>query len=273
MNEPFKPGTKQYLFIESWMEANPMLIAGFTTKNGGHGSGNFESLNLGFHVNDKLEDVIANREIVGDNLSFPLNCWIGAEQTHEVRTVKVNSQDIGKGSADYSSSLKATDGLYTEEPGILLTLCFADCVPLYFYSSSSRHIGVAHAGWKGTVNGIAAEMIEKWQAEGVAARDIHAVIGPSICTDCYIVDDRVIQFVENRLEEMDEKPYNRISEGQYQLDLKRLNELILQKAGVPPGQIQVSRFCTSCDSDMFFSHRRDSGITGRMMSFIGWKED
>ncbi|RFU63192.1 peptidoglycan editing factor PgeF [Peribacillus saganii] len=273
MNEPFVKESKQLLLIEPWMDSNPLLTAGFTTKNGGHGKGHFESLNLGFHVNDILEDVISNRETVAGNLSFPLSCWTGAEQTHEVKVVKVTSKEKGMGSRDYSSSLKGTDGLYTEKSGILLTLCFADCVPLYFYSSSSRHIGVAHAGWKGTVNGIAAEMVEKWQAEGIHADDIHAVIGPSICGDCYVVDDRVIQFVEIRLEEMDKKPYNRIREGQYQLDLKKLNELILQKAGVPPAQIQVSRFCTSCNSDLFFSHRKDSGKTGRMMSFIGWKED
>jgi polyphenol oxidase len=75
------------------------------------------------------------------------------------------------------------------------------------------------------------------------------------------------------LVDIDEKPYNLISEGQYQLDLKQLNALILQKSGIPNSQIDVTSYCTSCDHELFFSHRRDNGKTGRLMSFIGWKED
>jgi copper oxidase (laccase) domain-containing protein len=79
--------------------------------------------------------------------------------------------------------------------------------------------------------------------------------------------------VQKLLEEYDEKPYNLISEGQYQLDLKHLNAIILEKSGVPKHQIDISTYCTSCHDDLFYSHRRDKGRTGRLMSFIGWKEE
>ncbi|MFY0801708.1 peptidoglycan editing factor PgeF [Peribacillus frigoritolerans] len=273
MKEPFVSIKDQYMLIDSWRQKNLQLVAGFTTKNGGVSTGEFQTLNTGFHVGDKLGDVQGNRRIIADKLMYPLNEWIGAEQTHETNIHQVTSRDCGRGAADYDSAFKATDGFYTKDPNVLLTLCYADCVPLYFLAPAHGMIGVAHAGWKGTVNGIARKMVEAWLNEGIKASEIFAVIGPSICSKCYVVDDYVMDLVQNLLVDIDEKPYNLISEGQYQLDLKQLNALILQKSGIPNSQIDVTSYCTSCDHELFFSHRRDNGKTGRLMSFIGWKED
>lgn len=273
MIEPFKLVEQQYLEMGLWKDYDSRLVVGFTTKNGGTSQTDFTSLNIGFHVQDSLADVIENRTILSKKLNFPLNCWVGAEQTHETNITKVTHTDAGKGAIDYQSSIKATDGIYTSENNLLLTLCYADCVPIYFYAPKHKVIGMAHAGWKGTVHEIASKMIGVWREEGVPSTDIHVVIGPAICEKCYIVDDKVITYVENILEEYDEKPYNLINEGQYQLDLKALNSLLLHKAGVPKEQIHVSTWCTSCHSHLFYSHRRDKGKTGRLMSYIGWKED
>ncbi|AOH54207.1 laccase [Peribacillus muralis] len=273
MKEPFVLIDDQYMLIDSWRQKNLQLVAGFTTKNGGVSSGDFQSLNTGFHVGDRLEDVQGNRGILAEKLSFSLDGWIGAEQTHETQILQVTSLDGGRGSTDYISAFKATDGFYSKDRNVLLTMCYADCVPLYFLAPAHGMIGVAHAGWKGSVNGIARKMVEAWLREGIKEAEIFAVIGPSICSKCYVVDDKVIDLVQNLLEDNDEKPYNLISEGQYQLDLKQLNGLVLQKAGIPISQIDMTSYCTSCDHDLFFSHRRDNGKTGRLMSFIGWKED
>lgn len=273
MKEPFSKTEDQYMLLESWGSSNLQLVAGFSTKNGGIGTDCYASLNIGFHVGDKLETVQHNKRILSEKLSFPLSAWVGAEQTHQTHIHRVTSVDKGKGALEYESGLKATDGMYTKEKGILLTLCYADCVPLYFLAPSHGMIGVAHAGWKGTVHGIASKMVEAWKMEGVDPAEIHAVIGPSICSKCYVVDNKVIDLVRNMLEENDEKPYNLISEGQYQLDLKQVNSLVLEKAGIPKSQIETTSFCTSCNEELFFSHRRDGGKTGRMMSFIGWKEE
>ena len=181
--------------------------------------------------------------------------------------------DAGIGAKEYETSFKKTDGFYTSDKNILLTLMYADCVPIFFYAPTSGFIGVAHAGWKGTVGEIAPKMVSALQSEGVPLNEILVVIGPSICQNCYVVDDKVIDNVQKLLEEYDEKPYNLISEGQYQLDLKQLNMLLLEKAGIPKSHIEISTYCTSCHDDIFFSHRRDKGHTGRLMSFIGWKED
>ncbi|MBM7692349.1 YfiH family protein [Peribacillus deserti] len=273
MAEPFSLINERFYRADFFQQTSPGFTAGFTTKNGGVSEQEFKTLNTGFHVGDRTDHVVKNRGLLAGSLSFGIDQWAGAEQTHETAIVKVKTSDRGKGGEAYETSFKATDGLYTDQKGILLTLCFADCVPLYFAAPDRGMIGIAHAGWKGTVDGIGEKMIRIWEEEGIQASDIFAAIGPSICKDCYIVDDRVINFAKNRLEEVDKKPYNLIKEGQYTLDLRELNALILQKAGVPLENIRVSSLCTSCQNQHFFSHRNDHGKTGRMLGFIGWKED
>ena len=268
MSEIFVKNAKQYYSISSWEKSNDMLVAGFTTKNGGCSQMPFSSLNMGYHVADEEYCVTRNRQLLAESINFPLDYWVGAEQTHRSNIVKITMEDQGRGASDYHSAFKDTDGFYTNETNILLTLCFADCVPIYFYAPSFGYIGMVHAGWKGTVAKIASAMIERWQSEGISPKDIHVVIGPSICGECYIVDDRIIDQVKHICGE--EGPYQEISEGQYQLDLKQLNKWIIQQTGVE--NIEVSSLCTSCQKDEFFSHRRDHGNTGRLMSFIGWKE-
>ena len=120
---------------------------------------------------------------------------------------------------------------------------------------------------------IGAKMIMLWEKDGIPPEDVFTVIGPAICATCYVVDERVIAQVEK----LPVSPfYQIVSENQYALDLKALNRALLQQAGVPEKQILVSRYCTSCNPDLFFSHRRDAkmtGTTGRMLAFIGIKED
>jgi polyphenol oxidase len=270
--EPFLKKDKTAYFIHEWTKQFPNLVAGFTTKHGGVSKEQFGTLNFGFHVGDEPEDVCQNRKVLAGILDFPVNQWVGAEQIHQTAIQKVSREDCGKGSLTYDNSVKKTDGFYTNESGVLLTLCYADCVPLYFIDPKTRIIGTAHAGWKGTVAGIGAEMVSHMESEGAKSSDILAVIGPSICEKCYIVDEPVISQVQNRLEAIGKKPYNRIRENQFYLDLKELNKLILIDAGIRNEHISITNLCTNCNHEEFFSHRKDSGKTGRMISFMGWKE-
>lgn len=269
--EPFVLKEKEYFFLPDWVRSYPDLTVGFTTKNGGQSHEEFESLNMGFHVHDSKMTVSANRQILANKLDFPIDHWVGAQQTHEMNIKKLTKHERGMGANDYETAFKHTDGFFTFERGILLTLCYADCVPLYFLHPESGAVGMAHAGWKGTVGGIAEKMIQNFQSAGIRADEILVAIGPSICENCYIVDDYVINLIQNRLEGVERKPYNEISPHQFQLDLKECNKQILLQAGVKLENILVTNLCTSCDQK-FYSHRRDQGRTGRMISFIGWKE-
>ena len=271
--EPFLLEENEYFTIKSWCKDYSNLAAGFTTKNGGASIGHHKGLNMAYHVNDSNEKVTANRRIVANKLAFPLTNWVGSEQTHKNFIWEVKKEDAGKGACDYESALPDTDGLFTMEEGILLTLCYADCVPLYFIHEKTKAIGIAHAGWQGTVKGIAKEMVEVFKSHGIDPSEMEVAIGPSITDKQYIVDGRVIDRVEDVLDNEDDKPYVLVSPNQYSLSLQKLNKQLLIKAGIQEKKILVTSLCTSEQESYFYSHRRDKGKTGRMMSFIGWRED
>lgn len=273
-NEPFTRDRETFLRLNSLSSLQPSIAAGFTVKEGGVSKPPFASLNMGLHVNDAPSDVVLNRISCADELEIPLANWVYADQVHGSRIVKAEAEDRGKGAYKYAEALPETDGLYTKRTDLVLALAFADCVPIFFYEASSGLVGIAHAGWKGSVLDIGGAMIRRWvESEGAAIERIHAVIGPSIGSCCYKVDDRVISEVDKLVENNEELPYKESEPGQYSLDLKKLNTSLLIKAGLNKENIAVSNLCTSCEKDLFFSHRRDHGKTGRMIGFIGRKEE
>ncbi len=273
--DPFQQKSPYAMMIHDWTNmpcSGKELLAGFTTKNGGFSLSPYQSLNTGLHVGDDASSVQLNRQVIADATAVPLSDWVFADQTHEDRIKKVTKEQRGKGSLHYHEALPGTDGLYTSKPNIILALCFADCVPLYFLAPQHGLIGTAHAGWKGTVKQIGAKMIDLWvNQEGAKTDQIQVVIGPSIGSCCYIVDDVVLNQVK-QLPFLTEDVYSEISQGQYKLDLKTLNKNVLLHAGMKEENIHVTSMCTSCNDQLFFSHRRDQGKTGRMMSFVGFKE-
>jgi polyphenol oxidase len=270
MPEIFHQDGEELLMLTEWQN----VLAGFTTKQGGFSQQPFATFNLGLHVGDVQPAVVRNRQKLSELLQIPLARWICCEQTHDSHIAKITKQDAGKGAVDMETALAQTDGLYTNEAELLLALCFADCVPLYFAAPNYGLVGVAHAGWKGTVKNIAGKMVRLWcEREHIPLQEIMVAIGPAIGSCCYIVDDRVLNAAQNALGEKRDLPYREVSLGQYALDLKELNRLLLIKEGVLASNIQVSDYCTSCAEDLFFSHRRDNGQTGRMMAFIVRKEE
>ncbi|MGG3451406.1 peptidoglycan editing factor PgeF [Domibacillus aminovorans] len=271
MTEPFKKSIDGLYCIERWEKEFPGLIAGFTSKN--EGSGIFNKLNTAFHVHDDPSAVRQNRIRIGEKTGIPVRQWVGCEQTHSTHIEQVTKEDSGRGALDYDSALSSTDGLYTNDLGILLTLCYADCVPLYFCDRSSKRIGTAHAGWKGSVGGIGSAMIKKWEKQGSRLEDIEVVIGPSICGNCYKVGKMVTDEAEKWYSRYETRSFLPVSDepDTFYFSLQNFNKDIFLKSGVLEENIYMTHLCTSCSPD-FFSYRRDGGHTGRMMSYIGWKE-
>ncbi|MFB1081188.1 peptidoglycan editing factor PgeF [Jeotgalibacillus sp. JSM ZJ347] len=260
-------------FLESplWNTKFPGLTAIFTTKNGGVSKGYFSSLNTGLHVNDQRNDVIENRKNVARNSGWDLNKWIFADQVHGTRVVQVTSRHAGMGAEHYSGAVKQADGLWTFDRGLGLSLGFADCVPVYFAEPETGYAGVAHAGWKGSVGNIVGEMVRQAAFAGVCPEKIHAMIGPSIGECCYQVDNRVIEQIPHEVSGS-AGIFEMTEENQYKLNLQELNKQLLILSGVKEQNIEMSGMCTSCHKDLFFSHRRDNGKTGRMSAVIGWRE-
>lgn len=255
------------LFVDKWMGIFPSLKVGFTTKNGGVSKGYFATNNLGLHVSDDYEDVVKNRNILSKNLAVPLEDWIAGEQVHRSNIQIVDVKDAGKGSTSIDSSLKEIDGLITKSRGVLCTAFFADCVPLYFFDPVTGYIGIAHAGWKGSVGKIAKEMVRNFAELGVQLENLLVAVGPCISKENYEVDEFVKEQIQ---EEYRNKVLTPLGNKHYLLDLKQLNVEILVQSGVFRSNIDITNYCTFRDNELFFSHRRDNGKTGRMLGFIGY---
>lgn len=271
--EPYRlqeGGDAGLLLLQPWL-AEEGLTAGFTTRHAN---------NTALHVGDDPAKVVAAREAIASKLGFPFEAWTCAEQVHG-NEAKVVTRDIaGSGRFDRESAIQHADALVTNEPDVLLAMFFADCVPLYFYDPVTRSLGLAHAGWKGTVADVAARTVEKMgKAFGAKPADIRAAIGPSIGGCCYEVDEAVLKHVRPLLADLPDVQVsdgsNRVvtpsREGRARLDLKQLNRHLMIKAGILPSRIEMTSWCTGCRTDVFFSHRMENGNAGRMTSWIGMK--
>uniref|UniRef100_A0A1S2M9Z0 Purine nucleoside phosphorylase n=1 Tax=Anaerobacillus isosaccharinicus TaxID=1532552 RepID=A0A1S2M9Z0_9BACI len=269
MNETFVLRNNVYMSVEPFKQMNDRLLVGFTTRKDGYSMEPYSSLNLGLHVHDNDEEVIANREKLANELQIALANWVFSEQVHGSNIKKVSKKDCGAGTHELTNAILDTDGLYTNDKNVLLASLYADCVPLYFYSPTYNIVGLAHAGWKGTVGGIGPKMVQRWtEDEQIPLEAIYVAIGPSISKEKYEVDDFVISKVKDVVTNHHHLLYEEVKPNKYLLDLKELNKQLLIRVGIKEEHIFVSNYCTYKESDLFFSYRREQQ-TGRMMSFIG----
>lgn len=217
--------------------------------------------NLALHVGGEPSQVIARRIQLADSLGFPLKNWVCADQVHQTKIAQVTACHKGRGADNLETALAETDGLITNETGILLACFFADCVPLFFLVPERRIVGVGHAGWRGAAGQIAARMVESLvKIYELDPSQIHAAVGPSIGKCCYQVGSQVArQFSESVIEQR---------ENGYYLDLKQANCLQLEASGIKPDRIHCSSICTCC-GEQFFSYRRSGIEAGRMAAVIG----
>ncbi|WP_134684568.1 peptidoglycan editing factor PgeF [Brevibacillus migulae] len=260
------------LILDTWEQQFPGLVAGFTLRTGGQSDAPFASQNMGLHVGDDPQRVTENRRLLCERINMPFDVWTCADQVHGKNVQQITRHHAGAGKDRLDDCIQATDGLHTEEHGILLASFYADCVPLYFFDPKSGAIGLAHAGWKGTVARIAKEMIEAFAKRyDSKAEELLVAIGPAIGGCCYEVDDRIIDQVKQTALSWMES-VTPLASGKYLLDLPKLNRLVMTECGVPEEHIVSTDLCTSCHTDLFFSHRKEGGKTGRMASFIGWRK-
>lgn len=225
------------------------------TRQGGISPEPWTSLNLSISVGDDPQRVAENRihafNALGRNPASVHDVWL----VHGVDVVHADAPrplDVPPVKADI---------LFTNNPDVSLFMRFADCVPLLFHDPTKHVIGIAHAGWMGTVKGVAEVAVKAMQEKyGSDPEDIVAGIGPSIGADHYEVGEEVAaQFREKYGDESEKILETR--DGKIYLDLWTANALQLQKSGVE--QIQISGLCTACQLDDWYSHRAEKGRTGR----------
>lgn len=257
----------------------PFIRHGFSTRLGGVSKGIFESMNLGSESSvyqDEPDNIRTNYERIADAIGVDPHSIVVSKQVHKTNIRHVTEADLGKGlyiPRDYDE----IDGLITNRPGITLVTKYADCVPLFFVDTKNKAIGLTHSGWRGTVSKIGKLTVEELQRQyGSEPEDIIAVIGPSICSDCYEVGAEVAQAFRDAFSENGYNMNTILREkdnGKYQLNLWEANRGILKEAGLREEHIHVSGVCTSCHSDWLFSHRKTSGKRGSLAAFLAIKEE
>lgn len=246
----------------------PFIRHGFSTRLGGVSKDHLSTLNFDFSREDH-SNVHKNYELICGSIGLNKSDLVLSQQVHKTNIRVVSSKDKGKGimkERDY----KEIDGLISNVPGVPLVTFYADCVPLYFVDTKNHAIGLSHSGWRGTVMKMGEVTIEKMrESYGTNSKDIVAVIGPSICKDCYEVSKDVAEaFYKVFKKEQVRDILEETKEGKYQLDLWKANYHILLSAGVKEDNIHISGVCTSCNWDLFYSHRASKGQRGSLAAFL-----
>lgn len=244
------------------------VTAVFSSRIGGFSSGAYESLNLALHTEDDSDVVVNNRKIFCKNIGLDHKKLVAGEQVHGDKVYVVKDKDKGRGATSFSNCISGVDALITNKKGVPLISFYADCVPLFILDLKKEVIGLAHAGWKGTLLKIGNKTITRMNEYfGTLPGDCWVGIGPSISRDNYEVDDKVVNKFKRIFSDWRKLVVCK-DNGYYNLDLKLSNYLLFRDIGVPEEQIIVSDYCTFKDKDLFYSYRRDNGKTGRMASII-----
>ncbi len=255
------------------LEQTGMVKHCFTTRLGGVSEGIFESLNLSFSRGDQRAAVEENFQRVAQALGTEYGNFVFTDQTHTVNVRRVGIEDAGKG-LTRARGYSDVDGLITNEPGLVLSTFYADCVPLYFIDTKKRAIGLSHSGWRGTVRRMGRVTLETMRREfGTLPEDVICAIGPSICQDCYEVSEDVAEEFIREFSSHSEEILENKGNGKYQLDLWRANEMILLEAGIKPEHLSVTDLCTCCNDKILFSHRASQGKRGNLGAFLCLKPE
>jgi YfiH family protein len=300
------PNGVEWLAVPSWGKMG-WLWHGFSTRRGGLSRAYCADeapgdLNLGFTDGDKRETVVRNRRLLAEAVSGSAETpLVTVRQIHSNLVVHCGAAQAGReqswrigvsGERSLSQERKG-DGLMTDEPGLLLGIQTADCIPVLLADRKRRAVAAFHAGWRGTEKRIVESGVGRMRLEfGSRPEDLVAAIGPGVGPCCYAVGEEVLSSFESQFayarelfhEVYDSDPvrsrypmlfltqrapgHSPIGPSLH-LDLVEANRRQLLAAGLKPKAIHLVGGCTSCQRELFFSHRASQGHAGRMMSVIG----
>lgn len=243
----------------------PGVKHGFTARTGGVSTGELSSLNLSFGKRDSAANVRENflRLCRAEGLVYGELAVVNF--VHGNNVIAVDRSFCGRGFD--GPLLPPCDGFVTDDPGITLVTDHADCGCIFIYDPKKRAVGIAHAGWKGTLGRIGGKLAALLTDEyGSDPHDMIASTGPCICAACYEVDEELAQRFEKEFG-TDACAYPG-RPGKAQLDIEAAAAIQLTDAGLRPENITLMEKCTFEDPERFFSHRRQKGTTGDMAGFI-----
>lgn len=232
----------------------PQVAAAQSTRLGGVSPAPFARLNLGKSTADLAENVAENRRRFCDALGFQPEKLAMVGQVHGSEIFHAHEPGLTVG----------FDAVMTDTAGLLVAISAADCTPILIFDKKNGAVAAVHAGWRGTVAGIVNQTLAQMQAVfGSRASDCFAFVGVCISEKNFEVGEEVAAHFSDEHRRWD------AVRGKFFVNLKSANRAQLLDFGVPSAQIEVSDFCTVERNDLFFSHRKDGGTTGRMLAAIG----
>jgi YfiH family protein len=251
-------------YLEPIFAGDKYTVQGFTTRHEGVSRAPYNSLNLGINTLDQEYNVEGNRNLLARAFDTSPDKLVTVQQVHGTDILVIDEPND-----DVSHFLGIeSDAIITNQPGIMIGVCVADCVPILLHDAEKRVIAVVHAGWQGTAGKLVAKTVAGMKTLfGSQPEHIQAAIGPCIGQCCYEVDAPVKKVFEQN--GFDWSCYTKQKEGlHWSLDLAAANRDLLIHNGVPEAHIHRADMCVCCQRDLFFSYRRDGGETGRQMGFI-----
>ena len=234
---------------------------GFFTRKGGGSRGIYKGLNCGLGSKDDEKTVLNNRNLVAQNMGTCLDKIVSVHQIHSVEAIICSR---------VFESLPKADALVTNIPGLLLSVLTADCQPVIFADEKNSVIGIAHAGWRGALNGVLTSTINKMEQLGAERRQISAVIGPCISQTAYEVSsDFFEKFTSLNENNKNYFNYNPLTK-KYHFDLPNFSLNLLKDEEIL--STEWTGHCTYSDPRKFFSYRRschkNESDYGRLISTI-----
>ncbi|MBN4080958.1 peptidoglycan editing factor PgeF [Caldithrix abyssi] len=212
----------------------------------------------GFHAffSQKQEDYssVEKRKKFAASLSFDHDSLVIPKQVHSNKVQLVNVPGI----------LKDTDGLISNQKGIVLSIQVADCIPLFLVDNKTGNFGLIHSGWRGTAAGIGTRAIHQLKIAGSHAKDILGLIGSAINQCCFEVGPEVSDQFDPSFS-IGGKGDRRM------LDLKNALKHQLTESGMAPENIMIDGDCTYCRKELYFSYRREGDKYGKMVAIAGWR--
>lgn len=245
----------RYLKFETLRTRHAMF-----TRHGGVSPDPWDSLNVGGTVGDDLQRVRENQVLSFQALGCPPESMFDVWQVHSADVV------CARAPRPIDESYRQADVILTDTPAVTLFMRFADCVPILLHDPRKGIVGIAHAGWMGTLRDVASTAVHAMKKNyGSKPADIIACIGPSIGPDHYEIGaDVILQVMQKHGDESE--LFLKSHNGKIHFNLWEANRCSLERAGV--GQIEICEVCTACHTEDWFSHRAEKGRTGRFGALI-----
>lgn len=245
-----------------------------TTRAGGVSDGSFSSFNMGNFSDDSPLNISENREILARMFYMDISQFIIPHQTHGTNVLTVDRNFLSLDYADAIETLYGVDATITGEKDIFLCATTADCVPIILFDRRNEVVAAIHAGWRGTVGRITEKTVLEMERQfGSSPADMIAGFGPAIDVSNYEVGDEVAdRFHEQGFDLSDSTLFwRKTAASKFHIDLREINKRELIRLGIPENMIEKSTLCTYEREDLFFSARRQTVHSGRMLTGIMMK--